>query len=259
MAEAVRLAAVSKVFGRGPGAVPVLHHVELQIAAGEFVALLGPSGCGKSTLLRLVAGLDQPTGGEVWLGDRRVTGVDRRCAIMFQEPRLLPWRTVAANVELGQRRAAPGASSLDMLERVGLTGFDGSYPHHLSGGMAQRAALARALVGQPGVLLLDEPFASLDALTRLRMQDLLVEACREPRPTVVMVTHDVDEALRLADRVVLFSDRPARVSATISVPRAGTRGRSGDAALLAPLRADILGHFGLSTPALRDGSSVAIA
>jgi ABC-type nitrate/sulfonate/bicarbonate transport system ATPase subunit len=125
--------------------------------------------------------------------------------------------------------------------------------------MAQRAALARALIGQPGVLLLDEPFASLDALTRLRMQDLLVEACQEARPTVVMVTHDVDEALRLADRVVLFSDRPASVTATIAVPRASPAGAPDDAALLAPVRAEILGHFGLAAPAHGKPTWLAVA
>jgi ABC-type transport system involved in cytochrome c biogenesis ATPase subunit len=160
--------------------------------------------------LRLIAGLDRPTAGTVRLGERVVTDVDPRCAVVFQEPRLFPWRTVAANVALGARRTSNGASPAAMLERVGLAGFDRVFPHQLSGGMAQRAALARALIGRPEVLLLDEPFASLDALTRLRMQDLLVEACREPRPTVVMVTHDVGRGAAAGG-----PDRPARGEAGV--------------------------------------------
>ncbi len=253
MAESVTIHGVGKSFGGGAGALPVLRGVDLRIADGEFVALLGPSGCGKSTLLRLIAGLDRPTTGEVRLGDRIVTDVDPRCAVVFQEPRLLPWRTVAANVALGARCAPEAAPPAAMLERVGLGGFDRAYPHQLSGGMAQRAALARALIGRPQVLLLDEPFASLDALTRLRMQDLLVETCRAPRPTVVMVTHDVDEALRLADRIVLLGRRPATVDATFAVPRGAGR----DAAL-AHLRVDILGRFGLA-PAILGEATAAVA
>ena len=258
MAESVTLAGVGKAFGDGPGALAVLRGVELEIAPGEFVALLGPSGCGKSTLLRLIAGLDRPTAGTVRLGVQVVTDVDPRSAVVFQEPRLLPWRTVAANVALGARRASNGASPSTMLERVGLTGFDRAYPYQLSGGMAQRAALARALIGRPEVLLLDEPFASLDALTRLQMQDLLVEACREPKPTVVMVTHDVDEALRLADRIVLLGQRPASVTATVQVPRSSPGDRVSVAAV-ASLRAEILGHFGLSSAAPGEGPGEAVA
>ena len=247
MAESVAVSRVGKHFRTRHAAVPVLHGIQLDILPGEFVAVLGPSGCGKSTLLRLIAGLDRPTTGTVRLGDRVVTRADPRCAIVFQEPRLFPWKSVAANVAVGARRrkdaAAPVATDR-LLELVGLTGFERSFPHHLSGGMAQRAALARALVGQPEVLLLDEPFASLDALTRLRMQDLLADTCSSLRPTVVMVTHDVDEALVLADRIVVMSDRPASITATIDVPLPRPRDR-GDTAL-APLRADILGYFGFT-------------
>jgi sulfonate transport system ATP-binding protein len=259
MAESVTLSGVGKAFGAGSTALPVLREVELAVRGGEFVVLLGPSGCGKSTLLRLIAGLDRPTAGTVRLGERVVTDVDPRCAVVFQEPRLFPWRTVAANVALGARRRSTGASPAAMLERVGLAGFDRVFPHQLSGGMAQRAALARALIGRPEVLLLDEPFASLDALTRLRMQDLLVEACREPRPTVVMVTHDVDEALRLADRIVLLGVRPASVAASIAVPRAAGGSRERHDAAIARLRAEILGHFGLSSAAPGVAAAVAVA
>jgi ABC-type nitrate/sulfonate/bicarbonate transport system ATPase subunit len=250
MAEAVTLTDVGKSFpGRGVD-TPVLADIDLTIAEGEFVVLLGASGCGKSTLLRLIAGLERPTAGTVRLGAAAVSDVDPRCAIVFQEPRLLPWRTVAANVALGTRRSRGRTSPEAMLHQVGLAGAERSYPHQLSGGMAQRVALARALIGHPEVLLLDEPFASLDALTRLKMQDLLVETCRQPRPTVVMVTHDVDEALRLADRIVLLGSRGDCAATILAsfVPwsRPGDRA---DAAAISRLRNEILGHFGLSTAA----------
>jgi sulfonate transport system ATP-binding protein len=238
MAQSVSISGVSRTFGNN-GATPVLQGVDLAIPAGEFVALLGASGCGKSTLLRLIAGLDLPTSGEVLIDGVPVRGVDPRCSVVFQEPRLLPWRTVAANVELGARRAAGAFSPAPMLERVGLGGHEEAWPHQLSGGMAQRAALARALVGAPGVLLLDEPFAALDALTRLRMQDLLVEACGDDPPTVIMVTHDVDEAIRLADRIVILGGSPASVRIIQRVSDWNDEGA------LDALREDILHQFGL--------------
>src|SRR5918992_5055542 len=217
MAEAVTIEGIGKCFRRGREELPVLQDVSLRVAPGEVVALLGPSGCGKSTLLRLVAGLDRPSDGRVVLGERPVTQADPRCAVVFQEPRLFPWKSVAANVAVGARRLSDRPNPGEWLGLGGLDGFGGSLPHQLSGGMAQRAALARALIGRPGVLLLDEPFASLDALTRLRMQDLVADVCARLRPTVLLVTHDVDEALYLADRVVLLSGRPASVSSVLSV------------------------------------------
>jgi ABC-type nitrate/sulfonate/bicarbonate transport system ATPase subunit len=244
MAESVTLARVAKTFGTRRAALPVLQEIDLRVAGGEFLAVLGPSGCGKSTLLRLIAGLEQPTTGSVRLGAQPVTGVDPRCAVVFQEPRLFPWQTVAGNVAIGARRLAGTSAPADLLQLVGLAGFEQVYPHQLSGGMAQRAALARALIGRPEVLLLDEPFASLDALTRMQMQDLLADVCAAVRPTVVMVTHDVDEALYLADRIVLMSARPAAIRETIFVPQPRPRDR-GDAALV-PLRAQILAYFGLA-------------
>jgi len=240
MAETVTLAGVGKTFGGGPA---VLTGIDLTTGGGEFVALLGASGCGKSTLLRLVAGLEAPTAGEVRLGGGPVRGVDPRCAVVFQEPRLLPWRSVAANVALGARQASGAVSPERLLDRVGLAGFARAWPHQLSGGMAQRAALARALAGRPDVLLLDEPFAALDALTRLRMGDLLRDIRAETQPTTLMVTHDVDEALRLADRIVLLAGQPAGVRTVYAAPPAG------DATATARLRAEILGHFGLGADA----------
>lgn len=243
MAEPLTLTDVGKTFAARQQPLPVLSDVSLHIPAGTFLAVLGPSGCGKSTLLRMVAGLDQPTAGTVRLGARLVTRADPRCAVVFQEPRLFPWRTVADNVAFGARRLPGGESPDRLLELVGLAGFGRSFPHQLSGGMAQRAALARALIGRPEVLLLDEPFAALDALTRMQMQDLVADIHVTLRPTVVLVTHDVDEALFLADRIVMMGQRPATIAATIDVPLSRPRDR-GDVAF-APLRAHILAHFGL--------------
>jgi ABC-type nitrate/sulfonate/bicarbonate transport system ATPase subunit len=244
MAEQVTLHRVGKTFSGRAGELPVLHEVSLPIAAGSIVALLGPSGCGKSTLLRMIAGLERPTAGEVRLGDRPVTRADPRCAVVFQEPRLFPWLSVEQNVAFGARRLADPPAPDTLLGLVGLGEFRRAHPHHLSGGMAQRAALARALIGAPEVLLLDEPFAALDALTRMQMQDLVADVHARLRPTVVLVTHDVDEALILADRIVILGRRPATIAATIDVALPRPRDR-GDVAL-APLRAQILAHFGLS-------------
>lgn len=242
MAEVVSVAKVDKLFSSGGAELAVLRNIDLTIAPGEFLAVLGPSGCGKSTLLRLIAGLDQPTAGEVRLGGQLIAKADPRCAVVFQEPRLFPWKCVAGNVAVGARRKRESESPETWLERVGLSGFAASYPHQLSGGMAQRAALARALIGQPEVLLLDEPFAALDALTRMRMQDLLADVWRQAKTTVLMVTHDVDEALHLADRVVVMSERPASIVADIPIhaPRPRTRGDLE----LASLRRSILERFG---------------
>lgn len=246
MAQSVVLARVGKTFETRQGALPVLTDVHLEIEQGSFVALLGPSGCGKSTLLRLIGGLEQPSSGAVALGGRAVESVDPRCAMVFQEPRLFPWKTVTANVAVGARRRANLPAPAALLNMVGLSGFEDAFPHQLSGGMAQRAALARALIGRPEVLLLDEPFAALDALTRMQMQDLLVAACRSAGATVVMVTHDIDEALYLADRVVLMAPRPTFVQRVVNVPL--TRPRDRGSPVLAELRTQILGHFGLAHP-----------
>lgn len=242
-AATVGLVNVSKVFGTGADAVHVLTDIDLSVASGEIVALLGPSGCGKSTLLRLVAGLESPTSGTVLVDDAAVTGVDAHCSVVFQEPRLLPWRTISSNVRLGVR-GGQGANEVDeWLRLVGLEGFGSHLPKEVSGGMAQRAALARALIGHPGVLLLDEPFAALDALTRMQMQDLLVEVTQQLGTTVLLVTHDVDEALYLADRVVVLGHRGEGIVETLHVDVDRTRNRSD--VRLTPLRAALLQRFGI--------------
>jgi len=200
--------------------VSVLGGVSLDVAASEIVAIVGPSGCGKSTLVRLVAGLDTRFDGRITVGEREVCGPDDAVGVVFQEPRLFPWLTVERNVAFGLdgRRSAQARELVrETLGVVGLAEFAGALPKELSGGMAQRVALARALVTEPQVLLLDEPFSSLDAFTRLRLQDHLLAAWLRYRPTLVLVTHDLDEAVYLADRVILLTDRPARVSDVLRV------------------------------------------
>jgi sulfonate transport system ATP-binding protein len=225
----VALRGVDRTFGTHT----VLHEVDIEIDPGEVVALLGSSGSGKSTLLRLVAGLDRPTEGRIEIDREAVRGIDPRCAMVFQEPRLLPWRSLAANVAFGlpagTERAKGSAAVRHWLDVVGLGEFGNHYPRQVSGGMAQRAGLARALARRPGVLLLDEPLASLDALTRLRMQDLLDTVQQEAGTTTVLVTHDVDEAVILADRVlVLRADATgaAGIAATydVTIPKPRDRG-----------------------------------
>ena len=250
--HAVELADLRKVFPQPDGRERiVLRDVSLSVAPGEVVAILGASGCGKSTLLRIAAGLEVPSGGRVEIDGTPVAGIDPRCAIAFQEPRLLPWRTLAGNVELGLPAGTPAdegrARVADLLRLVGLADSAGHRPREVSGGMAQRAALARALARCPWVLLLDEPFGALDALTRLRMQDLLLDVHAAAPTTVLLVTHDVDEALQLADRVVVLGGEPGVHGATLRriVPVPGVRPRDRGSAELAELRADLLASVGI--------------
>jgi sulfonate transport system ATP-binding protein len=217
----VRLAKLSHRFELHGQTLPVLDAIDLAIGPGEFVALLGPSGCGKSTLLRLIAGLECPRAGRVLMGEQEVGGPDPSRVLVFQDPTLYPWRTVRQNVALGlEARGLLRTESgrIDhALRLVGLDGFDRAYPHQLSGGMAQRAALARALVNDPCVLLMDEPLANLDGLTRIAMQAELAAIWQRERFTGFLVTHDVEEALCLAGRVLVLSHRPARILADMGV------------------------------------------
>jgi NitT/TauT family transport system ATP-binding protein len=216
--SAVRLSGVSKVYGRGPAAVHALDNVSLDVAPGEFVCLVGASGCGKSTLLNLVAGLDAVTAGTI--------AVDRSPAFMFQEPALFPWLTVAGNVGLPLKlrkvgRAERSSRVGELLRTVHLEDFGRKRPHELSGGMRQRVALARTLALDSPVLLMDEPFGALDAMTRDLLHDELERIWQERSLTVVFVTHNVREAARLGDRIVLMSSRPGRVvwERRVEVPR----------------------------------------
>ena len=211
----VTLTGVSKVYGRGGTAVHALDQVSLTASPGEFTCLIGASGCGKSTLLNLVAGLDKPTAGQISVGGR--------VALMFQEPGLFPWLTAAGNIELalrarGAAKAERRAKAAELLDTVHLGGFGKKRPHELSGGMRQRVALARALAQDADVLLMDEPFGALDAMTRDLLHDELDRVCQGRNLTVLFVTHNVREAVRLGDRVVVLSSRPGRIIAEYQVP-----------------------------------------
>ncbi len=218
---AVRLTDVSKAYRTGRGELLALDRVSLSVGTGEFVCIIGASGCGKSTLLNLVAGLDRPTSGTVETGGRRV-------GLMFQEPALFPWLTAARNIELALRaRGVPRQARRDLTRELLLTvrlgGFGDKRPHELSGGMRQRVAMARALALDADVLLMDEPFGALDAMTRDLLHDELERICAERTLTVLFVTHNVREAVRLGDRVVVLSSRPGKVIAEYPVPRHGPR------------------------------------
>lgn len=205
---------LDKVGKTYPNGVHALEGVSLSVSSGEVVAVVGGSGCGKSTMLRAIAGLDVPSRGSVALDGAAITSPHDKIGIIFQEPRLLPWLTVAANVAFGIEhlpRAERDRRVGSALERVGLADKAGAWPRELSGGQAQRVAIARALVPGPQVLLLDEPFSALDAFTRADLQDHLLDLWADSRPTLVLVTHDVDEAIALADRIMVMRPRPGRI------------------------------------------------
>jgi len=219
MTAALEVKGVSKSFG----GVPVLRDVSLTVGEGEFVSLIGPSGSGKSTLFSVIGGLERPQAGSVAMNGRDVTGERGRIAYMPQQPSLLPWRTVAANIELAlgiagigrkEARALAGA----WLERAGLAGYADAYPHVLSGGMAQRVSFLRALLTPRTLMCLDEPFGALDALTRMQMQQWLLSLWESNRRAVLLVTHSIEEALLLSDRIVVLSARPASVVRELNVP-----------------------------------------
>lgn len=214
----IALRGVTKTFG----AHRVLHGIDLDIEAGTFVAIVGRSGCGKSTLLRLLAGLDRPSSGSIAV-DRQTQGWQDVVRLMFQEPRLLPWQRVTNNVEVGLTHARNKRDrrqqALDALVQVGLDGRGRHWPTVLSGGQKQRVALARALVSHPRLLLLDEPLGALDALTRIEMQDLVANVWQDKGVTAIMVTHDVPEAVALADRILLLEDGRVALDVAVDLPR----------------------------------------
>ena len=224
MSARLSIEGVGRVFPGRHGGAPMtaLTPVDLNVAENDFITLLGPSGCGKSTLLRIIAGLDRPSSGRVMLDGRAVEGPGPDRGMVFQSYTLFPWLTVAENIAYGLReRGVPlrerEAVAAAWIGRVGLTGFERYYPKQLSGGMQQRTAIARALANDPGVLLLDEPFGALDNQTRGLMQELLLGIWERERKTVVFVTHDIEEAVFLASRVLVMSARPGRIKAEVPV------------------------------------------
>ncbi|WP_409346821.1 ABC transporter ATP-binding protein [Paenibacillus sp. MBLB4367] len=210
---------LNKTFQTNKGAVHALHKIDLTIKEGEFITVIGPSGCGKSTLLKIVAGLDNRYEGDVKLSGKQVTGPGIDKGFVFQEPRLFPWLTVEKNIaaDLSLRNPQIRRKVDDLIELVRLKGFEKAFPRELSGGMAQRVAIARALLRNPKVLLLDEPFGALDAFTRAHMQEVLLDIWQQNRTTMIFVTHDIDEAVFLANRIVILKPRPGAIRAIVPV------------------------------------------
>jgi NitT/TauT family transport system ATP-binding protein len=242
----IRMAGLSHRFESRGGTVEALRGIDIEVAEGEFVAVVGRSGCGKSTLLRLVAGLLTPSDGEVVVGGSPVTRPRRDLAMVFQRPALFPWRTVLDNVLLpvevfGWKRGAHRARALELLELVGLAGFERKLPHELSGGMQQRVALCRSLLPQPRAMLMDEPFSALDALTREELSVQLQRIHMEHRATILFVTHSIDEAILLADRVVVLTPRPGQIRKILDVdiPRPRRLGRTAHLADVARISAEL--------------------
>ncbi len=236
---------VTKSFGD----LNVIKQFNTTISNGEIVALVGPSGCGKSTLLHMLAGLQQPSSGTLTAGGASVTKPSPVRTLVFQEHALYPWMTLLDNVALAlefqdKPRKTALSEAREWLSRVKLVGFEDYYPHQVSGGMRQRCALARAFIARPKVLLLDEPFGALDALTRMTLQSVLKDLIEEERPTVVLVTHDVDEALYLADRVMVFSNRPATVLKEVEL---GHIPKTHDLSAFADVRREVLNLLGIDT------------
>ena len=233
MVGGISIAEVNKQFINPQGeTITALSNIDLVIKPGSFVSLIGPSGCGKSTLLRLIAGLIQPDKGTLELDGERIVrpGSDR--GFMFQEHTLFPWLNIYENVAFGLRARGLYRERVkdvqEIIKLVGLSGFEKYYPHQLSGGMCQRASLARALVGRPRVLLLDEPLGALDAFTRMNMQDEILRIWKEEAMTMVMVTHDVDEAIYLSDQIVVMTPRPGRITKIVNVEMGRPRARSSE-------------------------------
>jgi len=221
MPTKIEVAGLRKSFSTDKGTLPVVDEVSLQVADGEFIAIVGPSGCGKSTLMRMIAGFIPPDGGRVVIDGATRTKPSPQGILISQHGSVFPWLTVQRNLMFGLNGARPTSEKVAIADHyadiVGLKGFEGSYPHELSGGMLKRVELARALAVKPAILYMDEPFSALDALMSLRMRNELLRILGQERHTVLLITHDVEEAIHLADRVMVLSPRPARIQATFEV------------------------------------------
>jgi ABC-type nitrate/sulfonate/bicarbonate transport system ATPase subunit len=255
--EALEFRNVTKRFPSADGSADerlALDSVTLSVPARELVSLVGPSGCGKSTLLRLSAGLDRPSSGELFVGKTPITGPSAERGLVFQDPNLFPWLTIRRNIQAGLIARGVLQQKHDEVDEylrlVGLSSFADAFPHHLSGGMAQRAALARALINHPKVLLLDEPLGALDAFTRMKMQDEVLRLWEDRGTTILLVTHDIDEAIYMSDRIVIMTPRPGRVERVITVDLERPRHRNSAEFLL--LRSEILDMLHLAGRALEE-------
>lgn len=229
--------------------VEALRNIDLEVRRGEFISIIGSSGCGKTTLLRLIGGLDQPQGGQVLLDGTPITGPDPQRGYVFQQGSLFPWLTVEQNIAAGLKARRVYREQRDKvpyyIHLIGLDGFEKAYPHQISGGMAQRVAIARALINDPAVLLMDEPMGALDSFTRADLQDKLLEIRAGNDATMVLVTHDVDEAIYLSDRIVIMTPRPGKISEVLEVALPHPRDRGGIPFL--NLRRDIMDRFHLAS------------
>lgn len=233
---------ITKTFIGNDENVIALDSVNINIKSGEFVSLVGPSGCGKTTLLRLIAGLETPTEGSLYLDQKEIEGTSYERGLVFQSAKLFPWMNIYENIAFGLKSRGiykENKSEVnEFINLVGLSGFENSYPHHLSGGMQQRVSLARALINHPKVLLLDEPLGALDALTRVNMQDEIIKIWESRKTTMIMVTHDVEEAIYLSDKIIVMTPRPAKIERIIDV--ALDRPRNRDTREFIDLKNDIL-------------------
>lgn len=229
--------------------VDALKNINLEIKRGEFLSIIGASGCGKTTLLRLIGGLDKPQAGRVLLDGKPVTGPDPRRGYVFQQGSLFPWLTVEQNIAAGLKARGIYKQQKDKIKdyihMIGLDGFEKVYPHQISGGMAQRVAIARALINDPEVLLMDEPMGALDSFTRAALQDKLLEIRARDKATMILVTHDVDEAIYLSDRIVIMTPRPGKISEILEVNLPHPRNRGSNSFL--DLRRDIMDRFHLAS------------
>ena len=221
---------VKKEFAIENETIEVIKDINLEIKSGEFISIVGASGCGKSTLIRMIAGLEKATQGEILIGEDKITGPSVKTGMIFQESRLFPWLSVEKNIEFGIHKKIGKEDKQKLIQKyidtVGLTGFEKALPSQLSGGMQQRVSIARTLINKPAVLLLDEPFGALDALTRINMQNEILDIWEKEKTTMILITHDIDEAIFLSDRILIMGKNPGEVKKEIKVPLARPRGRN---------------------------------
>ncbi|MGN0427673.1 MAG: ABC transporter ATP-binding protein [Agathobacter sp.] len=228
--QGIEIKNIKKIYPQPSGELEVLSDINLSVKPGEFVSIVGASGCGKSTLIRMIAGLEHPTSGQIVVGDKVVTKPSIEVGLIFQESRLYPWLTVEENIAFGIHKKVSKEEKRELVQEyidlVELTGFEKSKPNQLSGGMQQRVSIARTLINKPRVLLLDEPFGALDALTRINMQNEILKIWEKEKTTMILITHDIDESIFLSDKIVIMSNRPGIISREINVDLAKPRDRS---------------------------------